>query len=138
MTKEQLAQQSESYVAKNRPTGMSQAEKDKETAIGNLQKKADALNGTSNIPDTGNEGKLKKIKKIVKQKSGWKKPAKDIAKSIAQKSMIKKSNDDSKRLRDETRELRRQERDATRANQLKDAEHKKRKSLMQDAMKRRA
>jgi len=68
MTKEQLAQQSESSVEKNRPTGMSQAEKDKETAIENLQKKADSLNGTSNIPDTGNEGELTPVKKTRKKR----------------------------------------------------------------------
>jgi hypothetical protein len=85
MTKEQLAQQSESSVAKNRSTGMSQAEKDKETAIGNLQKKADALNGTSNTPDTGNEGELTPVKKTRKKRVAKPKTREDFEAKQANK-----------------------------------------------------
>ena len=99
MTKEQLDQQSESYVAKNRPTGMSQAEKDKESAIENLQKKADALNGTSNIPDTEADGKLIPVKKARKKRVTKPKTREMFEANQAEKLKDKVHNDRQKLIK---------------------------------------
>ena len=64
MNEEQLAQQSEKFVKKNRPTGMSRAEKLKATALDRMGKEADSIK----TPEIGS-GELPSKKPAKKKES---------------------------------------------------------------------